>query len=170
MLVPEIERICRRQGTYARLLPTNSPLRSIILNHARRSQMSDDLSLGESVRRALQRWISAALKWCFQHGTVIGFALTFALFTYVGVKLYHIQLGKEIIVLTSARGTSSWRSGDDVASEISQCERFPGIPFTARVEVTGGIEEIRDRIKGDSRGNTIGYFLNETATPDNMAV
>jgi TRAP-type uncharacterized transport system substrate-binding protein len=110
------------------------------------------------------------LRWCAKNWIVIGFTLTFFLFTYFGIILYRTQLGEEIVVLTAIRGTSSWRSGGRVAQRISQHERFPGVPFTARVEITDGAGEIKDRIQSDSRGNVIGYFLNQTTTPDNIRV
>jgi TRAP-type uncharacterized transport system substrate-binding protein len=136
-------------------------LRSIAMSSDERQSTDSQLALKACV---------PVLRWCSKNWIVIGFTLTFFLFTYFGIILYRTQLGEEIVVLTAARGTSSWRSGGRVAHRISQHERFPGVPFTARVEITDGAEEIKDRIQSDSRGNVIGYFLNQTMTPDNIRV
>ena len=108
--------------------------------------------------------------WCKKRRAWLAFTATLMLLVYFGLFLYQTKLSDEIVVLTAARGTSSWRSGDDVASAISRRERFPGVNYSARAEMTSGAEEIKARLQSDTRGNVIAYYFNDNEPPDAMRV
>jgi hypothetical protein len=110
--------------------------------------------------------------WIRLHGKSLGYALLAAIaiawLVDFAVTEYRSYLSDDIVILTPARGTSGWRSGQRVADAIASKERFPGVKYTAHVEVTDGADEIRERIQRDTTGNVVAYYLNEGQPPANM--
>jgi hypothetical protein len=118
----------------------------------------------------LVEWSQTGWRWYRRHSRQVLFALGAAFVAYVGLFVYQAKFNEEIVILTAARGTSSWRSVDRVVRTLRQVERVPGVNYTVRAETTAGAEEIRDRVRGDRRGNVIAYFQNEKDPPRDMRV
>src|SRR5262249_11663218 len=113
-------------------------------------------------------WGQSAWRWGRRNGRVVLFVLAAAGFAYVALFMYQSKFNEEIVVLTAARGTSSWRSVDRVVEKLSEAERVPGVKYTVRAEVTRGAEEISERVRGDRKGNVIAYYQNEADPPRGM--
>jgi hypothetical protein len=117
---------------------------------------------------ALVDWTHNAYRWCREHGRVVLFALASAFVAYVALFMYQAKFHEEIVILTAARGTSSWRSVDRVVEKLRDVDRVPGVKYSVRTEVTRGAEEISERVRGDRKGNVIGYYQNEKDPPPDM--
>jgi hypothetical protein len=125
-------------------------------------------SLLSSAWPTLVDWAQSAWRWGRRNGRVVLFVLAAAGFAYVALFMYQSKFNEELVVLTAARGTSSWRSVDRVVEKLREAERVPGVKYTVRGEVTRGAEEISERVRGDRKGNVIGYYQNEKDPPPGM--
>jgi hypothetical protein len=119
---------------------------------------------------ALVDWAQRTFRWCRTHSRGVLFALGAAFVAYVALFMYQAKFNEEIVILTAARGTSSWRSVDRIVEKLREVERVPGVNYTVRTETTNGAEEIGERVRGDRRGNVIGYYQNEKDPPLDMRV
>src|SRR5258708_7851138 len=119
---------------------------------------------------ALVDWTQRTFRWCRRHSRGVLFALGAAFVAYVALFMYQAKFNEEIVILTAARGTSSWRSVDRIVEKLREVERVPGVKYTVRTETTNGAEEIGERVRGDRRGNVIGYYQNEKDPPSDMRV
>jgi hypothetical protein len=125
-------------------------------------------SLLASAWPTLVDWSQSAWRWGQRNARVVLFVLAAASFAYIALFIYQSKFNEEIVILTAARGTSSWRSVDRVVEKLSKVDRVPGVKYTVRAEVTRGAEEISERVRGDRKGNVIAYYQNEAEPPHGM--
>lgn len=117
-------------------------------------------TLVESVRRC---W-----RWCVAHSLSLGYVAGTMVAVWVALIWYQSRFRDEIVILTAARGSSSFFSVDRLAKEIRATQRVPGVRYTVRTEMTDGAEEIERRLKGDVKGNLIAYYQNQKDPADEI--
>src|SRR5262245_48307340 len=97
-------------------------------------------------------WSRHSYRWCRTHFRGVVLALGAASVAYVALFMYQAKFNEEVVILTAARGTSSWRSVDKVVKKLREVERVPGVKYTVRSETTNGAEVINERVRGDRKG------------------
>src|SRR4029079_1213803 len=98
---------------------------------------------------SLVDWTRQSYLWCRKHFRRVLFALGAASVAYTALFMYQARFQEEVVVLTAARGTSSWRSAARIVEKLREVERVPGVKYSVRSEMTNGAEEINERVRGD---------------------